>query len=276
MPPPIKRLGKGLSSSKCRAMLQDPAGSHLFRRMWAAEAWGKMERGRPDCWEVRRDRHKMRQPPQTYFEEVRNGTNCRTNWYEGNDGDLGAKDRLPYFRHDAPALLGFDESIDAFCQKAGGNGGHAWACVQANLNILSLYGDRVPYNICRNLEWQVCAATGKLPGQGSNVILFARAPNSLDPDDPNKPLGQCRGWVPDWPKPAGGVYGYATDDIFFLEVCLFSQICRNGADLFRLRAGDRFYCDFSPHRLQELERWLMADLGPEPPGAMQCYGASNG
>ena len=105
--------------------------------------------------------------------------------------------------------------------------------MNANLNILSLYGDRVPYNICRNLEWQVCAAKGQLPGQGGHDIIFARSPNSLDPSSREKPLGQCRGWRPGG---AGNCMrdGYATDDIFFLEVCLFNQICSNGHELFQL------------------------------------------
>ena len=63
---------------------------------------------------------------------------------------------------------------------------------------------------------QACGARGLLPGQRSSTIRFARAPKSLDPDG-EKPLGQCRGWVPRR-KPAGGIYGYATDDIFYLEV----------------------------------------------------------
>ena len=69
---------------------------------------------------------------------------------------------------------------------------------------------------------QVCAAQGKLPGQNNRNIIFARAPASLDPKG-NKPFGECRGWRP------GGVggdckrTGYATDDIFFLEVCMFNQ-----------------------------------------------------
>ena len=100
-----------------------------------------------------------------YFDDVRRGAACNTNWYEGNSGDLGRQDKLPQFPSSAPALLGFDETIDQFCQARGGSGDHAWACIKASLNILSLYGDRVPYNICRNLEWQVCAAKGLLPGQ---------------------------------------------------------------------------------------------------------------
>ena len=36
----------------------------------------------------------------------------------------------------------------------------------------------------------------------------------------------CSGWVPS-KKPEGGIYGYATDDIFFLEVCLYTQNFKN-------------------------------------------------
>ena len=63
------------------------------------------------------------------------------------------------------ALLGFDETIDSFCAWERGNyqdsklypNNHAGSCVNANHNILSIYGDRLPYNLCRNLEWQVAA-----------------------------------------------------------------------------------------------------------------------
>ena len=43
-------LEAGLTSAKCDAMLRDP--SHLFRRMWAAEAWGEMRPDRPSCFGV--------------------------------------------------------------------------------------------------------------------------------------------------------------------------------------------------------------------------------
>ena len=109
----------------------------------------------------------------------------------------------------APALLGFDESIDEYCSQHmrlddpkrpwivptfSGQGAHAERCVRANVNILSLYGDRLPYNICRNLEWQMCAAQGKLPGQGTNLdgtrdrtIKFAKAPRELELYTNNRP-----------------------------------------------------------------------------------------
>ena len=74
---------------------------------------------------------------------------CR---YEGNKGSLGNEGQPPSFSADAPAVLGFDETIDGFCGRTEKkNAGkykdswdHAKNCVQANLNILSLYGNRVP------------------------------------------------------------------------------------------------------------------------------------
>jgi len=55
---PAMRVGlaleSGLTSAKCDAMLRDP--THLFRRMWAAEAWGRMLPGKPSCFYVVRRR----------------------------------------------------------------------------------------------------------------------------------------------------------------------------------------------------------------------------
>ncbi|KAL3907194.1 MAG: hypothetical protein SGPRY_010266, partial [Prymnesium sp.] len=47
---------------------------------------------------------------------------------------------------------------------------HVQYCTQANFNLLNLVDeDKVPYNMCRNLEWQMCAAQGHLPGQGGII-----------------------------------------------------------------------------------------------------------
>jgi len=136
---------------------------------------------------------------ETFFSDTLSGAHCDTNWYEGNNGDLGRV--TPSFAEPAPALLGFDSPIDTYCaankpppRQARGQRqhyGHAGECVNANLNILSLYGDRLPYNLCRNLEWMTCAAKGLLPGQGwggqvsraggSREIRFAFRPSDLDP-----------------------------------------------------------------------------------------------
>ena len=160
-----------------------------------------------------------------------------------------------------------------------GAGAHAERCVRANLNILSLHGERLPYNICRNLEWQTCAALGKLPGQGtkldgtfSRTIKFAKAPNTLELVRNNR-LGVCSGWVPS-KKPEGGIYGYATDDIFYLETCLYSQVCSNGHELFDLAPGESFTCHFTPALFRELQEILLTPHVPPGPEERRCEGAT--
>ena len=152
-----------------------------------------------------------------------------------------------------------------------GAGAHAERCVSASLNILSLYGDSLPYNICRNLEWMTCAARGMLPGQGSRMIKFAKAPSTLELHD-NCRLGVCSGWVPSQ-KPEGGIYGYATDDIFYLETCVYSQMCSNGHELFALKVGESFFCKLDPARFRELQAILLTPPTPPGPGEMQCTSA---
>ena len=248
--------------------MRDP--QHIFRKMWAAESWGPMQSNRPACWDVNRNNDQENQPSGKYFEEVLTGAHCYTNWYVGNDGELGRPhNALPGGFNDnqeAPALLGFDESIDSFCKSTLGDAanwmGHAERCVEANLNILSLFGQQVPYNICRNLEWQVCAANGLLPGQGGKSIKFAKAPKTLDLRWRSR-LGVCSGWVPN-SRPSAGFYGYATDDIFYLEACLFNEICANKEELFALEVGEAFACEFYVEGFLELQKLLTTPVKPDP------------
>ena len=91
-----------------------------------------------------------------------------------------------YVHHQA--LLGFDESIDAFCAWERANYqdskkyqyNHAGSCVNANHNILSLYGDRLPYNLCRNLEWQVLQAHGKATISTARALVTSRGFAQID------------------------------------------------------------------------------------------------
>jgi hypothetical protein len=66
------------------------------------------------CFARARDQFgRVAQEPQRFVADVAEGTNCDFNWYEGNDGELGGKDHRAKFSNKlAPALLGFDESID--------------------------------------------------------------------------------------------------------------------------------------------------------------------
>ena len=322
-----------LTAARCSAMFRDP--KHIFRRMWAADAWTKMRGGHPACWSVGRVTSvASSQTREAFFAELRAGKVCQNNWYEGNPGELGRANRMPDFGgKPAPALLGFDETIGDFCASrlGGWNSpgvrqlGNGEMCVRAGINILSLYGKRQPYNVCRNFEWQacqpeprifracerpltcahcrvplgkqasaliphrscsdpsriapfshgrpppqVCAAKGLLPGQPSNrSLLFARAPRDLHPEgETGKPLGKCCGFAEAGAVARGGL-GYATDDIFYLETCVFSQICSNGAELFRLRAGQPWACAFDEERFDELRR-LLVEGGEDDPNAEQC------
>ena len=276
--PPYQQWPGNLDSEKCHAMLRDP--KNVFRRMWAVEGWAKQEVVGA-CWDRKRDNARTAQPMHTYFEETLAGKYCGSNWYEGNPGLLGLKDRPPtsFYINDAPALFGADADIGGLCQSImrqqgltpSNAFGHAGNCVAAGMNILNLNSPRVPYNLCRNLEWQVCAATGKIPAQGNNDVLFATSPNSLDPNGGERPVGRCAGWHPGHP-PDGG-FGYSNDDIFYLEACLFDHLCSNGPEIFHDVDWKRvpFRCDFNRSAFHELERILSepADLTIDPEECQQ-------
>jgi len=51
--------------------------------------------------------------------------------------------------------------------------------------------------------------------------------------------------------------GFANDDIFPLEACLFSQVCANRDELFRLNAGEPFVCDIDIPGFRHLEQMLL-------------------
>lgn len=128
----------------------------------------------------------------------------------------------------------------------------AQECARASRSILEL--DDGEYNSCMNLEWQVCAARGWLPSQRSPSIVFASAPGKVDVmGSTGQPaLHECTGYAP-----FGCSAGYATDNIFFLEVCAYSKICENNEELFNLTAGKPFTCKVTPDGIRELATLLV-------------------
>ena len=92
-----------LSSEQCDSFLRD--GSHIFRHMWSAEPWGG---SLPECWDVRRIMPRARQPAKHFFDSVRSGLHCRSDWYEGQLA-------MPNFTTSVPAILGFDDAIESIC-----------------------------------------------------------------------------------------------------------------------------------------------------------------
>ena len=246
--------------------------------MWASQAYGVMSSSSgAACWNLEREGWDPARIATTqYFDMTLQQSQCTgTNWFEGTfqDGINGGRGKQQDFTGAAPALLGFAQAIDDACTSALANHnrewfGHAERCVKVNRNILSMFSERMPYNICRNVEWLVCAARGQLQGQVAHDIIFATAPKTLTPDGPEKPLGQCGGWKPE-AKPAGG-YGYTLDDIFYLEVCLLNEVCTNSDAMFELEAGQAFECDFDVAAYRELQNVLTSSPLATSGTAIQC------
>ena len=101
------------------------------------------------------------------------------------------------------------------------------------------------------VEWQMCAAMGKLPGQRSPTVIFAKAPSTLN-TRVGRPLGRCGGWAPHGCPPIG----YSNDDIYFLEVCMYSMACTNNDELFSVRAEQPYHCKVDETGFRRLEALL--------------------
>ena len=99
----------------------------------------------------------------------------------------------------------------------------------------------------------MCAAKGFLNKQASKSIVFAHAPKNVWMDG-WPPFGVCSGFTQGWCDPW---HGFANDDIYPLEVCLYSQVCSNNDDLFRVEAGERFVCDIDVPGFRRLQRMLV-------------------
>mmetsp|Transcript_1054 Transcript_1054/g.2772 ORF Transcript_1054/g.2772 Transcript_1054/m.2772 type:complete len:92 (-) Transcript_1054:65-340(-) len=85
----------------------------------------------------------------------------------------------------------------------------------------------------------------------------------MDTDGP-PPLWRCSGFTD---KYCDHNEGFANDDIFFFEVCVFSMICNNNDRLFELEVGEDFRCDLSEAKYRRLQRLLQS--GPVPEVSMQ-------
>ena len=201
--------GQTLTSAWCRAALRDP--THLFRAMWDAQR--EASKQPKPCWDVPRHNETKSGGAARFEERVLSGAVCSRgrydeHWYHTVGPphvplmrDSVHTHRRPKFTAPALGLLGFDDSFPGYCgAETASRLGAPTACALANLNVLSVEERR--YNLCRNLEWQACAAQGRLPGQGGLGIVFSVAPSSLlmpldsQPPTPNAPPSSP------WPPPA--------------------------------------------------------------------------
>ena len=195
---------------------------------------------------------------------------CRTNWYAGTEHLFGGGP--PGFSGAAatsgiaPPLFGFDNEMDQFCQNQGGKSdsdNYIQRCVSAGYNQLSLLRTLEPYNLCRNVEYQVCAARGLIQST-DGTLVFASRPGLLDPRPFSlRGLGWCGGPMPEsYRNESCAKQHWGNDDIFFLEACVFHLVCRNADELPSLQVGQPWRCDFSENRLHGL-RILLTNLTRE-------------
>ena len=243
-PPPPHEKTALLTANRCNELLHD--SGHLFYTMWGQRGFKKRVPGEQGCW------GKRGQSSLEFFDVVRhlNGPTapkCNRNWFEGSDPPLGIPSSRPNFpRGGGAALMGFDETIQRTCnarlaRQRGepgyvypGQRGHAIAhgCVEAGMNVMRVAGGA--WDMCANLEWLVCATRGQLPGQygdgapRNRKIYFATEPGSLRTSEGT--LRNSGAW-------------YNSDSVFYIEVCLLSQICRNGDELLRTQGDKPFICD---------------------------------
>lgn len=51
-----------------------------------------------------------------------------------------------------------------------------------------------------------------------------------------------------------------TDDIYFLEVCMYATLCANGAELFSedIQVGTVFHCQLHEAGYNQLRDWILA------------------
>jgi len=82
--------------------------------------------------------------------------------------------------------------------------------------------------MCINIEWMYCVIHGTA-GVGNGEIIFTLAPSALNMNDFNSRKGY-----------------YVEDDIYFLEVCTITEMCSNGDEIFHLKVGDKWRCQFDP------------------------------
>ena len=238
--------------------------------MWARDGWTLLRRGNAEpCWGSYDNGRR-------FWDGVLRGDSCNSNWYEGSIG-------WQSYDGDYPGVLGFDNEIASYCGRLSGAWGRrrrldanasiddnknysrrrldslgdARNCIASHHNILMLFGGNVHntgagYNSCRNLEWQMCAAMGKLPGQTTPTVIFAKAPKELDTTR-HRPLGRCGGWAPKGCPPQG----YSNDDIYFLEVCAYSMACKNNRELFTVNAEEPFHCEVDETGFKRMRDYLL-------------------
>jgi len=260
-----------MTPGRCDAEIRDANGQ--FPRLWGRA--GFISRGGldPPCW------GNAREAGLDFLQaaEAEASAACNQDWYYGVDGlAIQAGPNSPTKQ---PALLGVHQDIDFLCAHMLGrhrepipfNARAEW-CSRAGYQSLFPQYHLQGYSMCRQFQWTMCAARGLLPGQRDNVIVLATAPREARVTSDGKyPLGSCNSYTPE--KGCGRGLAYSSADVFYLQICLLSAVCKNFFQLFVLRQGEEFRCILSDSGAQKRFEELNANLVDTPPAGEERIGA---
>ena len=253
-PPPTHPAGAAYCSASTwcatyASWVDKPTASDSkFLNLWGRTGWYLRGAGDPGCWN---DFGGAK-----FFAEALAGKWCDRNWYEGAWGKGAAR---PCCGKPAPALLGFDESIWQFCSRAVNKPAAGFSqtemaarCVMSNNNILRLMGGAWKWNMCQNFAWQLCAATGRLPGQDGAKLHFVTAPKAMRIEEWRRPTS----WPCDngEPCPPGK---YAVGDVYFAELAVYRYICSNADELFKVGEGELIRCEVDERAYHDFAERMM-------------------
>ena len=56
---------------------------------------------------------------------------------------------------------------------------------------------------------------------------------------------------------------YSVGDVYYLEVCMLSQLCANANELFSVKVGEYFECELEQGRFAELKAILTTPFTPD-------------
>ena len=230
-------------------LLQD--GTAKFFAMWGPAY--RISRGAGGCWGWQGT------GAHQFFDDALEGRTCDRNWLEGA---WGYHEDRP-FHSPSRALFGFDESIVELCSSLLGldpwagnedlNRKLADRCRRAKRNVLRLMTGS--WTMCQNLQWQLCALQGKLPGQGGKAISFATRPQDLQLEWWENPTTH-----PTYPCSGGQCDpgAFTVGDVFFAEVMIMYTVCKNGQQIFELAVDESFHCHLDRERYWDLANRLQS------------------
>jgi hypothetical protein len=243
--PPRPDPAANLTVAQCANFLADR--SHPFRSFWGV----KFHRMFPICMPLDEARTRA------WIDEMESGAVCGRNWFQGSHGCKDQKS-LPAYVNPSPALIGINANIATRCDNRRGvrqlprhsphMGDRKRQCIVNDWNVLALYDTRPAYDMCRNLEWLVCAAKGILPGQRGTGIVSDPPPGSL-------PIGKLFETKSNGVEPTG----YTPSTPYYLEVCALSAFCENRADLFLISSTAQFRCRWAPGALRRFVKQMAGD-----------------